>query len=102
MASLYTIGAFVGSLCTMWSGDILGRPRQLVVGSLIVAVGAIIQSSAFTVSQMMVGRIVAGMGTGMNTATASIWQAETSRMDKRGKLIIVQMVRPNSQPCCSF
>jgi MFS family permease len=40
---------------------------------------------------MMVGRIVAGSGTGMNTATAGVWQAETSRMNSRGKLIVIQM-----------
>lgn len=92
MASLYTIGAFVGSLVTIWSGDILGRPRQLIVGSSIIAIGALIQSTSFSVAQMIVGRIVAGFGTGMNTATASIWQAETSKITYRGKLIIVQMV----------
>ncbi|KAM3071012.1 hypothetical protein ACMFMG_009918 [Clarireedia jacksonii] len=40
---------------------------------------------------MMVGRIVAGLGTGMNTATAGVWQAETSKMRSRGKLVIIQM-----------
>lgn len=59
---------------------------------------------------MMVGRIVAGLGTGMNTgkwytsiyfpnhilirkhvATAGVWQAETSKMKSRGKLVIIQM-----------
>lgn len=29
----------------------------------------------------------------MNTATAGVWQAETSKMRSRGKLIIIQMVR---------
>lgn len=92
ITSLYTIGAFIGSVTTIWTGDILGRPRQILVGSLFLAVGAIIQASSFSVAQMVVGRIVAGVGTGMNTATASIWQAETSKMSSRGKLIIVQMV----------
>lgn len=40
---------------------------------------------------MMVGRIVAGLGTGMNTATAGVWQAETSKMNSRGKLVMIQM-----------
>jgi MFS family permease len=40
---------------------------------------------------MLVGRIVAGCGTGMNTATAGVWQAETSKMRSRGKLIVIQM-----------
>lgn len=28
----------------------------------------------------------------MNTATAGVWQAETSKMRSRGKLVIIQMV----------
>ena len=98
ITSLYTIGAFVGSLTTIWTGDIVGRPRQLIIGSAIVAIGAIIQATSFGVPQMIVGRIVAGVGTGINTATASIWQAETSKMDSRGKLIIIQMVCLVRQP----
>lgn len=98
MASLYTIGAFVGSLFTVWTGDILGRPRQILVGSIILAIGAAIQASSYGVSQMIVGRIIAGFGTGLNMATASVWQAETSNMRSRGKLIIIQMVRDAQCP----
>lgn len=46
---------------------------------------------------MMVGRIVAGLGTGMNTATAGVWQAETSKMNSRGKLVIIQMGESNTK-----
>jgi hypothetical protein len=48
---------------------------------------------------MMVGRIVAGLGTGMNTATAGVWQAETSKMSSRGKLVIIQMGRNSNLQC---
>lgn len=37
-----------------------------------IAIGAIIQTAAYGVPQMYVGRIVAGLGTGMNTATAGV------------------------------
>lgn len=69
----------------------LGRPRQIIAGSTLIAIGAIIQAASYGVPQMMVGRIVAGLGTGMNTATAGVWQAETSKMRSRGKLVIIQM-----------
>ncbi|KAF2801147.1 general substrate transporter [Melanomma pulvis-pyrius CBS 109.77] len=91
MTSIYNIGCFIGAMSTVWTGDILGRPRQIMVGSTIIAIGAIIQSASYGVAQMMVGRIVAGLGTGMNTATAGVWQAETSKMSSRGKLVIIQM-----------
>ncbi|KAF2649851.1 general substrate transporter [Lophiostoma macrostomum CBS 122681] len=91
MTSIYNIGCFIGAMSTVWTGDILGRPRQILLGSTVIAIGAIIQTASWTVAQMMVGRIVAGLGTGMNTATAGVWQAETSKMRSRGKLVIIQM-----------
>lgn len=81
----------IGALSTIWSGDKLGRPRTILLGSSTIALGAIIQTAAYGVPQMIVGRIVAGLGTGMNTATAGVWQAETSKMRSRGKLVIIQM-----------
>jgi MFS family permease len=91
LISIYNIGCFVGAMSTIITGDMLGRPRQIILGSTVIAIGAIIQTSSYTVAQMMVGRIVAGLGTGMNTATAGVWQAETSKMRSRGKLVIIQM-----------
>lgn len=91
LTSVYNLGCFFGALSTIWSGDILGRPRVIMLGSTVIAVGAVIQASSFSVAQMMVGRVVAGLGTGMNTATAGVWQAETSKMRSRGKLVIIQM-----------
>jgi len=43
-----------------------------MLGSTIIAIGAIIQTACWSVPQMYVGRIVAGLGTGMNTATAGV------------------------------
>lgn len=102
MTSIYNIGCFIGAMSTIWTGDILGRPRQIIVGSTIIAIGAIIQTASYSVAQMMVGRIVAGLGTGMNTATAGVWQAETSKMRSRGKLVIIQMVGRIPSPVCLF
>lgn len=83
--------AQVGAMSTILTGDKLGRPRQIILGSTIIAIGAIIQTASYTIAQMMVGRVVAGLGTGMNTATAGVWQSETSKMSSRGKLVIIQM-----------
>ena len=44
-----------------------------------MSIGAILQISSYSVAQMIVGRIVAGLGNGLNTATAPVWQAETSK-----------------------
>lgn len=85
------IGCFIGAMSTIVTGDMLGRPRQIIVGSTVVAIGAVIQTASYSVPQIMVGRVISGMGTGMNTATAGVWQAETSKIRSRGKLVIIQM-----------
>ena len=57
-----------------------------------MSIGAILQISSYSVAQMIVGRIVAGLGNGLNTATAPVWQAETSKAAWRGKLVVVELI----------
>lgn len=47
-------------------GDKLGRRRSILVGALIMCVGAVIQTSSFSLAQLIVGRIVTGFGNGTN------------------------------------
>lgn len=91
MTSVYNIGCFIGALSTIITGDILGRPRQILLGSSVIAIGAIIQTACWSVPQMYVGRVVAGLGTGMNTATAGVWQAEVSRMTVRQHVMNIEL-----------
>jgi MFS family permease len=55
-------------------------------------VGAILQIAAFGLPQMIVGRVIAGIGNGINTSTAPVWQGETSKASWRGKLVIIEMI----------
>ena len=57
-----------------------------------MSIGAILQITAYGVPQMIAGRIIAGLGNGMNTATAPVWQAETSKAAWRGKLIVIELI----------
>lgn len=50
------------------------------------------QIAAFTVPVMIVGRIIAGIGNGLNTSTAPVWQSETSKSSWRGKLVVIEMI----------
>lgn len=40
-----------------------------MAGCIILSIGAILQATAFGIPQMIVGRIVAGVGNGLNTST---------------------------------
>jgi MFS family permease len=48
MTSVYNLGCFVGALSTLHTGDKLGRPRTLMLGSSVIAVGAIIQAACYS------------------------------------------------------
>lgn len=70
MTSVYNLGCFAGALSTLYSGDKLGRPRTLMLGSCTIALGAIVQAACMNAGMQYAGRVIAGLGTGMNTATA--------------------------------
>ena len=90
--AIYNIGCFVGAVSAMWIGEALGRPKTVLLGTTIMTVGAVLQIAAYGVPQMIVARVVAGIGNGINTATAPVWQSETSQMKWRGKLVVIELI----------
>ena len=92
VTAIYDIGCFFGAVIAIWLGERLGRRKTVLVGTTIMTVGAILQISAYSVAQMIVGRIIAGIGNGINTATAPVWQSETSQIKWRGKLVVIEMI----------
>lgn len=57
-----------------------------------MSIGAILQIAAFNVPVMIAGRVIAGIGNGLNTSTAPVWQSETSKASWRGKLVVIEMI----------
>ncbi|KAJ5861862.1 uncharacterized protein N7529_009172 [Penicillium soppii] len=92
VTAIYDIGCFFGAIVAFTIGERLGRKKAILLGTTIMAVGAILQASSFSLPQMFVGRIILGVGNGINTATAPIWQTETSQAKWRGKLVILEMM----------
>lgn len=98
VTAIYDVGCFLGALVAFSAGERLGRKRTLVLGTVIVSIGVIIQAASFSLPQMFVGRVVLGIGTGINTATAPVYQCETAPAHLRGKLIIFEL----STNVCGF
>lgn len=92
ITAIYDIGCFFGALAAYFIGDTLGRKKTVLLGTTIMSVGAVLQITSYSVAQMIVGRIVGGVGNGLNTSTAPPWQAETSQASWRGKLIVVELI----------
>ncbi|KAL3469934.1 general substrate transporter [Aspergillus californicus] len=91
VTSCYEIGCFFGALFSMFYGEWMGRTRCIAIGASILIIGAIISSASFGphwgLGQFVVGRVVSGVGNGMNTATIPVWQSECSSAHNRGLLV---------------
>lgn len=90
--ALYTLGCFFGALDCIWLGDKLGRKKTIILGALVNIVGAILQSTSFSLGQIIAGRLISGFGFGHLTATAPNWQAECSGADHRGAVVLLESV----------
>jgi len=100
VTSCYEVGCFFGALFAYFRGDKMGRRRVMLLGAVIMIIGTIISITAFGPGspignvggfvQFFVGRVMTGVGNGMNTATIPSWVAETSKAHNRGFLICME------------
>ncbi|KAH6902599.1 hexose carrier protein [Coprinopsis sp. MPI-PUGE-AT-0042] len=82
IVSLYDIGCFFGAIAAFIFGDKLGRKKSFIIGVIVMSIGAILQACAFSPAQMIVARIVTGLGNG----------SEASKPALRGKLVVFSMM----------
>ena len=90
ITALYDIGCVLGSIVAYFVAERLGRRTMLIAGGSIMIIGTAILASSFTVAQLIVGRIVTGVGNGMNSSTAPVYQSELSPASYRGALLTLQ------------
>ncbi|KAL4950159.1 general substrate transporter [Aspergillus filifer] len=86
----YNLGCFLGAILTVFIGNLLGRRRTIFCGCITMTTGAILQCTSYSLPQWIVGRIVTGIGNGMNTSTVPTWQSESSKAHDRGKLVMIE------------
>mmetsp|Transcript_5677 Transcript_5677/g.6742 ORF Transcript_5677/g.6742 Transcript_5677/m.6742 type:complete len:558 (+) Transcript_5677:5690-7363(+) len=91
ITSCYEIGCFFGALFALFRGDRFGRRPMVIIGSLLIILGTIISTAAFGphwgLGQFIIGRVITGLGNGMDTATIPVWQSEISKAENRGLLV---------------
>ncbi|KAF7197786.1 Sugar transporter STL1 [Pseudocercospora fuligena] len=90
VVAIYEVGCLMGSFLIVFIGDKLGRRRSVLIGTLIMLIGTALQSTAFTLGHMIVGRIVTGFGNGMNTSSIPVWQSEMAPPKIRGFLVLFE------------
>lgn len=84
IVSILEVGAFLGSVASSFFGEKLGRRKSLLIAIVIMAIGAILQGTSYGRVQLIIARIVAGVGLGISNSTAPVLQAEYSPKASRG------------------
>ena len=90
MVAILEIGALIASLSVGRIGDIIGRRRTILYGSIIFFVGGALQTFATGMPMMIVGRIIAGLGVGALSTIVPVYQSEISPPHNRGKLACIE------------
>jgi MFS family permease len=60
VTAIYDVGCFFGAIFAFTIGERLGRKKAILLGTTIMAVGTILQTTSFSLEQMFVGRIILG------------------------------------------
>ena len=88
IVALLSIGTLIGALLAAPLADRIGRRLSISMWSAIIAIGFVIQISASTAwYQVMIGRLVAGLGVGALSLLVPMYQAETAPPWIRGALV---------------
>lgn len=83
----YCLGAFVGCGINFGIGDIFGRRRMIWLAMGFIIIGASLQTSAYSLAHLIVGRVITGLGTGIDSSTVPMYQSELSKREWRGRLV---------------
>lgn len=94
VTAIYEIGCLFGAIAMLIFGDALGRRKGIMIGAATMIAGTAIQVTPMkgrnATAQFIIGRVVTGVGNGMNTATIPTYQAECSRTKNHGLLICIE------------
>lgn len=90
VTAAYDLGAVVGSLSCIAYSDKLGRLRTIFGGLLLAVVALAVESSAYSLAQFTIGRVLVGCAIGIISASVPVWQTECSSTKHRGAFVMIE------------
>lgn len=87
-SSLFIAGA-IAALIGMYTCKRIGRKWTMLMGSVCFLVGTVLVAAAFSVAQLVIGRIVLGFGVGFATQATPLYLSEMAPFNLRGALNIM-------------
>lgn len=91
VVSSYDVGCMIGALGAVVISEQLGRKRSILLACIIHIIGDIINAASFSLAQVLVSRIILGVGLGLFTSASPVWLAETATATMRAVMVAVQL-----------
>jgi len=91
-ASMTVLGYVIGSIGITAYADRYGRKPALIISILVLAIGSIFSSLSQNMTQMVLFRLVTGVGIGSEIAVVGAYIAEMSPKSRRGRYISLVVV----------
>jgi len=84
----FNIGAAISAvLCGHFIVDRHGRKPALILGSLLFALGGLVQTTAISGPMLIAGRLIAGIGVGITSCAGPAYIAEVAPSKIRGAMV---------------
>ena len=81
------IGATLGSLVSGTISDRYGRKPIILVSAVLYTLGAIIMALTPSISVLMIGRFVVGLGIGASSQIVPLYLSEVAPIKVRGQMV---------------
>ncbi len=86
------LGCTIGAMFAGKAADRFGRIRVMVVAAILFAVSSVLSGLAFSVWDLILWRVVAGLGVGIASVVVPAYIAEVSPSSARGRLGSLQQL----------
>ncbi|KAK4049157.1 hypothetical protein OIV83_004324 [Microbotryomycetes sp. JL201] len=87
LVSSALVGAFAGSLVAAKGADRFGRRPVILAAAVLFVLGALEQAAAQVYKEVILGRILVGIGVGLSSSVLPIYLAELSPAKFRGRIV---------------
>ncbi|KAK4337420.1 hypothetical protein RND71_043877 [Anisodus tanguticus] len=89
IVSITILSAWLFSLVSGYWADYLGRKKTILISSIVFTIGSLLMAIASSVSFLIIGRLILGIGIGLSSSTIPIFIAEISLPYNRGHLVTI-------------
>ncbi|KAI9775369.1 MAG: hypothetical protein M1835_005853 [Candelina submexicana] len=86
ITSVFLLASWLGCIIMSLVGMVQGRRMWILIGNLVSVVGSVVSACSYSSGQLIVGRIIVGIGNGLITSMVPSWAAEMAiDKSKRGQ-----------------